>query len=105
MVHELPDVKAVLNARESELSFLGGFQDLMKGMLPKAFTFTPRHHFFLSLLCKANLRSFLAVMVQEARPLLTPLLASLRSDGWVDLFDSCRAVRRMNLRVLFGPKV
>lgn len=107
MVHELPDVKTVLNARDSELSFLDGFRDLMAGMLPKAFTFIPRHHFFLPLLREANLRSFVTVMVQEARPVLaSSMMAARASSSMVDLFDACRrAVMRMNLRVLFGPQV
>jgi cytochrome P450 len=79
----------------------------MKGMLPAAFTFVPRHHFFLPLLREANLRSFLNVMVHEAQPLLTPMLLGDDSgSGRVDLFDACRrAVMAMNLRVLFGPLV
>lgn len=107
IVHELPDVKLVLNSKDSELSFLDGFGDLMKGMLPAAFNFVPRHHFFLPLLREANLRAFVAVMQQEANPLLARLLLQQQHGGGrIDLFDVCRrAVMHMNLRVLFGPAV
>lgn len=107
MVHELADVRTVLTTRESELSFLGGFGDLIKGLLPEAFTFVPRNHVFVPMLRSANLLVYLEAMVGEARPLLARLLQESRGeDDRVDLFDVARrVVMHMNLLALFGPAV
>lgn len=107
MVHELADVRTVLTTRESELSFLGGFGELIKGLLPEAFTFVPRNHVFVPMLRSANLLVYLEAMIGEARPLLARLLQESRGeDGRVDLFNVARrVVMHMNLLALFSPAV
>lgn len=106
-VYALPDIKLVLNSKDSELSFLEGFSDLMSGMLPKKFTFIPRHHFFLPLFREANMQWFFDLLVHEAKGVVPTLLRQSSSStrgGEIDLFESCRhVVMRLNLRVLFGP--
>ncbi|GAB5034443.1 cytochrome p450 [Nannochloropsis oceanica] len=122
LVYALPDVKLVLNSKESDLSFLEGFADLMQDMLPKGFTFIPRHHFFLPLFRDANMQWFCNLLAAEAKtqiPLLFHAPSSSSSSsyssspsspsappGLIDLFDTCRhLVMRLNLRVLFGPHI
>ena len=115
LVYALPDIKLVLNSKESELSFLEGFADLMQGMLPKGFTFIPRHHFFLPLFRDANMQWFCSLLATEVKtqvPFLFQPLSSFSSSSsspsslpreQIDLFDTCRhLVMRLNLRALFG---
>jgi hypothetical protein len=96
------DIKQVLNAPESMLSFLGGFEDLVGPLLPSSFKFVNRHHFFVPALRHANLRGFVRAMEQEA----ALELRSWGAGGRLDLFDTVRVlVMRINLRCLFGDPV
>ena len=128
VVYATEDIKLVLNGKESELSFLKGFEELMEGLLPKAFTFVPRHHFFLPLFREGNMEWFCRLLAAEVEiqvPLLfrlpayshdtlkrpvqslsTPSTPENASSNLIDLFETCRhVVMRLNLRVLLGPRV